>query len=172
MKKLILAAAATLALSAAAMSISCAPAQAAQKQANCLVVVHGKTYFNGTCNYDDYGNGGFLISSRSHGGYAQVVVDGRALGIWNNKALGLMLLGPMLAKGPCWVNAEAKICAFGPFRAAASDQCPQDGTLKGLPLGTAEYRKAVYALPGHKCIGSGPNGVFLVTPDGMKKIAK
>ena len=50
--------------------------------------------------------------------------------------------------------------------------CPEDGRLKGVKIGSPLFRKTVWAMQGHECIDTGPNGVFLVTPDGMKKIAK
>ncbi len=50
--------------------------------------------------------------------------------------------------------------------------CPEDGRLKGVRIGSPLFRGTVWAMQGHKCITSGPNGVFLVTPDGMKKIAE
>lgn len=49
--------------------------------------------------------------------------------------------------------------------------CPEDGRLKGVRIGSPLFRETVWGLPGHQCITSGPNGVFLVTPGGMHKIA-
>jgi hypothetical protein len=53
---------------------------------------------------------------------------------------------------------------------AAPLPCPDDGRLKGVKIGSPLFRKTVYALPGHACVTSGPNGVFIVRPDGLTKI--
>jgi hypothetical protein len=55
---------------------------------------------------------------------------------------------------------------------AAPLPCPDDGRLKGVEIGSPLFRQTVYALPGHACVTSGPNGVFVVRPDGLKKIGK
>ena len=52
---------------------------------------------------------------------------------------------------------------------AAPLPCPDDGRLKGVKIGSPLFRKTVYALPGHACVTSGPNGVFIVRPDGLTK---
>jgi hypothetical protein len=59
------------------------------------------------------------------------------------------------------VTCYAKICP-----------CPDDGRPKGVKIASPLFRKTVWAMQGHKCVDTGPNGVFLVTPDGMKKIAE
>ena len=55
---------------------------------------------------------------------------------------------------------------------AAPLPCPDDGRLKGVEIGSPLFRQTVYALPGHACVTSGPNGVFVVRPDGLKKIGR
>jgi|HubBroStandDraft_6_1064221.scaffolds.fasta_scaffold1258801_2 hypothetical protein len=55
---------------------------------------------------------------------------------------------------------------------AAPLPCPDDGRLKGVEIGSPLFRQTVFALPGHACVTSGPNGVFIVRPDGLKKIGK
>ena len=49
--------------------------------------------------------------------------------------------------------------------------CPDDGRLKGVRIGSAQFKATVYGLPEHACLTRGPNGTFLVTPDAVRKIA-
>jgi hypothetical protein len=58
--------------------------------------------------------------------------------------------------------------ANDPVNRALPQDCSIDGRLKGVPLGTAEFRRAVSTFPGHQCLSTGPKGTFLVTIDGMR----
>jgi hypothetical protein len=49
--------------------------------------------------------------------------------------------------------------------------CPDDGRLKGVRIGSAQFKAAVNRLPEHACLTRGPNGTFLVTPDAVRRIA-
>jgi hypothetical protein len=49
--------------------------------------------------------------------------------------------------------------------------CPEDGRLKGVPIASKRYKDTVYRLPGHACVVTGPNGMFLVTVDGVRKLS-
>jgi hypothetical protein len=87
------------ALASAALSVAgAAPqAQAAQRKADCLLIVDGKTFINGPCDYSPDNDGGFQISRCvvTHGGYGYQVrghgyfayvfpnSDGLATGSWN-----------------------------------------------------------------------------------------
>ena len=48
--------------------------------------------------------------------------------------------------------------------------CPDDGRLKGVKIGSPHFRETVAALPGGQCLTRGPNGTFLVTPDDVRKV--
>lgn len=50
--------------------------------------------------------------------------------------------------------------------------CPDDGRLKGVRIGSAQFHAIVSALPEHSCIAKGPNGSFLVTPDNVRRISR
>jgi hypothetical protein len=46
--------------------------------------------------------------------------------------------------------------------------CDIDGRLKGVEIGTAEFRRAVSTFPHHACLATGPNGTFLVNVHGVQ----
>jgi hypothetical protein len=48
--------------------------------------------------------------------------------------------------------------------------CSIDGRLKGVKIGTEQFRKAVSTFPHQACVASGPNGVFLVTVHGVQRL--
>jgi hypothetical protein len=54
--------------------------------------------------------------------------------------------------------------------ALALHPCPDDGRLKGVKIGSDLFKRTVEALPDHRCVVTGPNGRFLVTPAGVEKL--
>lgn len=98
---------------------------AAQRPALCKLVVKGKTYIDGRCNFEDFGqDGSFAIGvlrddQRIPAGgfhFAYVDVHGNtAEARWNEDRTDLHAdapLGTLTRKGACWVNAIAQICAW------------------------------------------------------------
>ncbi len=97
---------------------------AAQRPALCKLVVKGKTYINGRCNFEDFGtDGSFAIGVLRDdqriptGGFYFAYVDvhgDTAEAKWNEDRRDLHAdapLGTLTRKGACWVNAIAQICA-------------------------------------------------------------
>src|SRR4051794_17621738 len=89
----------------------------------CLLVVNGRSYLNGTCNITMEADGSFSIGTgerhRSRH-FAMVQIDssdGRARGYWNGVAAASHAhddLGTLVRQGGCWVNKVAKVCAWRP----------------------------------------------------------
>ncbi len=98
-------------------------ATAAQRTVFCKLVVKGKTYINGRCNFESFGEGSFAIGVLrdeqpvpAKGFYfAYVDVNGNtAEAKWNEDPKDLHAnapLGTLTRKGACWENATAQICA-------------------------------------------------------------
>jgi hypothetical protein len=98
-------------------------AVAAQRPAMCKLVVKGKTYINGRCNFESFGEGSFAIGvlrddQRIPAGgfyFAYVDVHGNtAEAKWNEDKRDMHAnapLGTLTRKGACWENAIAQICA-------------------------------------------------------------
>jgi hypothetical protein len=97
---------------------------AAQRPALCKLVVKGKTYIDGRCNFEDFGEGDFAIGVlRDHqripggGFYFAYVIDvhgNTAEAKWNEDPKDLHAnapLGTLTRNGACWENAIAQICA-------------------------------------------------------------
>lgn len=98
---------------------------AAQRPAQCKLVVKGKTYINGRCNFEDFGaDGSFAIGVLGDdqpipkGGFYFAYVDvhgNTAQAKWNENRTDLHAdapLGTLTRKGACWENAIAQICAW------------------------------------------------------------
>ena len=97
---------------------------AAQRPALCKLVVKGKTYINGRCNFEDFGaDGSFAIGVLGDdqpipvGGFYFAYVDvhgNTAEAKWNEDPKDLHAnapLGTLIRNGACWENAIAQICA-------------------------------------------------------------
>ena len=96
---------------------------AAQRPALCKLVVKGKTYIDGRCNFEDFGAGSFAIGVLrddqpipAEGFYfAYVDVHGNtAEAKWNEDPRDMHAdapLGTLTRNGACWENAIAQICA-------------------------------------------------------------
>jgi hypothetical protein len=88
----------------------------------CRLVVDGKTYVDGPCNYHphvyEHGNdGSFDITSLSNGMFAYVFrnADGSADGWWpgpNGATHAHTSLGTLRRDGACWENSHASVCAW------------------------------------------------------------
>ena len=105
-------------------SLTGSAAIAAQRPALCKLVVKGKTYINGRCNFEDFRDKehspsaflGVVDESPSGGFYfAYVDVHGNtAEAKWNEDrrdSHANALLGTLTRNGACWENAIAQICA-------------------------------------------------------------
>jgi hypothetical protein len=99
-------------------------AVAAQRMVQCKLVVEGKTYINGRCNFEDFGEGSFAIGvlgdnqpTPPGGFYFAYVIDvhgNTAEAKWNEdpkESHANAPLGTLTRKGACWENATAQICA-------------------------------------------------------------
>ena len=96
---------------------------AAQRPALCKLVVKGKTYINGRCNFEDFGDGSFAIGVLRDdrripvGGFYFAYVDvhgNTAEAKWNEDRRDSHAnapLGTLIRNGACWENAIAQICA-------------------------------------------------------------
>ena len=85
----------------------------ASRPASCTLVVKGKTYINGPCEFDADKDGSFRISAKDY--FAYVNVTGKtAEASWNADPKATHAhapLGVLTRKGACWENADARICA-------------------------------------------------------------
>jgi hypothetical protein len=98
-------------------------ALAAQRTVQCKLVVEGKTYINGRCVFEDFGEGSFAIGVLRDdqpippGGFYFAYVDvhgNTAEAKWNADPRELHAnapLGTLTRNGACWQNATAQICA-------------------------------------------------------------
>lgn len=88
-------------------------ASGASRPASCTLIVKGKTYINGPCEFDADKDGSFRISGKEY--FAYVNVTGKtAEASWNADPKATHAhapLGTLTRKGACWENADAKICA-------------------------------------------------------------
>ena len=88
------------------------------RTAKCLLVVDGKTYIDGPCDFTATKEQ-FEISNRGTGkGLFFAIVDIEpegAEGFWNAERGATHAhsrLGPLKRQGGCWVNDRAKVCAW------------------------------------------------------------
>ena len=84
------------------------------RQALCKLVVNGKTYIDGRCDFEVLdSDGSFTITGKVH--FAYVFVKGNtAEASWNRDPKSFHAewsLGTLTRKGACWQNATAQICA-------------------------------------------------------------
>jgi hypothetical protein len=98
---------------AVSYSLIAGGACAGQRPALCKLVVKGKTYIDGECQFSADPDGSFQIASKSY--FAQVLVKGNAAeATWNadpKSGHAEAKLGTLTYKGACWVNATTEICA-------------------------------------------------------------
>ncbi len=87
----------------------------------CLISVGGRTYLDGPCRITLYPGGGFQAGGRGRGAYfATVDIDsasGGATSFWNGvdaESHAHDPLGTVVRQGGCWVNSNARVCAWRP----------------------------------------------------------
>jgi hypothetical protein len=104
-------------LVATAVTVACSllsgMASAAQRPVLCKLVVKGKTYIDGQCNFEADKGGSFRIFGKDY--FAYVTVTGKtAEASWNADPASTHAqapLGTLTRKGACWVSATVEICA-------------------------------------------------------------
>lgn len=88
--------------------------------ANCVLIVKGKTYIHGDCNFEPFndGTGSYSIGTDSNSeyfAYVYVAKDGSATASWNGDegaSHAQIDLGPLKRDGACRFNDQAIICAW------------------------------------------------------------
>lgn len=99
-------------------------ASAAPRPVLCKLVVKGKTYIDGQCNFEADKDGSFRIFGKDY--FAYVTVSGKtADASWNADPESMHAqapLGTLTRKGACWVSATVQICArdLSPEKLAAA----------------------------------------------------
>ncbi|HMN72424.1 MAG TPA: hypothetical protein PKA55_11220 [Rhodoblastus sp.] len=92
-----------------------AGALAASRPALCTLVVKGKTYIDGQCQFDADPDGSFRINGKDYFAYVNANPGGKtAEASWNadpRSTHAHASLGTLTRKGACWENANARICA-------------------------------------------------------------
>lgn len=85
----------------------------------CFLEVNGQIYLQGRCNYSPQRDGSFSIGTDDPNSkyFAYLVTDppDSATGYWNGTAALTHAhddLGKLHQNGGCWVNENAKICAW------------------------------------------------------------
>lgn len=89
-----------------------APA-AAETIRHCELVVDGKTYISGSCDYEPIGGGDFMIKKGDYFAYIYVSSPPPS-GHWNGDPPGDRAhwpLGDLRRQKGCWVNEKARVCA-------------------------------------------------------------
>ncbi|MFT4122021.1 hypothetical protein [Bradyrhizobium sp.] len=111
---------------AAAVALLMATGQAFAAGGECLLEVNGHVYIDGVCDIRLEGGGSFTILTRRYFAMVQIDTDaGSANGYWNGDAGGSHAhspLGTLARQGACWVNREAKVCAWRPGTRQAYDR--------------------------------------------------
>lgn len=98
--------------------IGSAASASGQKTGKCLLVVDKKTYLSGRCKISTDKDGSFQILNigKRLTYFAQVqIYDGVANGYWNEEKGANHAhtpLGELKRDGACWVNRQAKVCAW------------------------------------------------------------
>ena len=109
--KLVFAIAGGLALAGFAI----APALAAQRPASCTLIVKGKTYIEGECQFEADPDGSFRVTGKDYFAYVNMIPGTKtAEASWNADPKATHAhapLGVLTRKGACWENATTKICA-------------------------------------------------------------
>lgn len=125
----------TLAACAGLFALSVAgPAVAAPRPADCTLVVNGKTYIRGGCDFDADKDGSFRISGGDYFAYVNVTGNNRAEASWNADPASTHAqapLGELTRKGACWVGRGVEICArnLSPEKLAAAQASRPGGEM-------------------------------------------
>jgi hypothetical protein len=88
----------------------------------CLLEINNRSYMDGPCNIVLQRGGSFSIGvgARRSKYFAYVSIDaedGVARGYWNGEEAASHAheeLGTLVRQGACWVNSQAKVCAWRP----------------------------------------------------------
>jgi hypothetical protein len=94
------------------------PQAAEARPADCLVVLEGRTYIDGPCEYESFPEGHFIVTLDRRS--AKVMVDigfrvGHAL--YEDTAPAnpeARLIGDVHREGSCWINRVGRVCAWQP----------------------------------------------------------
>lgn len=84
----------------------------------CLLVVEGRSYTDGACEYEEDADGSFRffdVTNPRMFVYINTNGDGTALGYWPGPAGGTHAhdnLGVLKRDGACWKNAQVNACAW------------------------------------------------------------
>lgn len=89
-------------------------AEGASRRAQCKLVVKGKTYIDGPCDFEQFGgDGSFRINGGAY--FAYVNVSGNSADAsWNESPQSTHAqapLGTLRRNGACWESATVQICA-------------------------------------------------------------
>ncbi len=94
-----------------------APTLAQARPADCLMTVQGKTYIQGSCNFDADPDGSFRLLGQRFFAYVTVVSPGLAEASWNGTVAASHAqepLGELRRNGACWQSATVRLCAWAP----------------------------------------------------------
>jgi len=107
--------------------LSAATPGSAETKYRCLLVVNGRTFLSGSCDFEPIDkDGSFMFSKKGNPYFAYLLrYPDEAYGSWNEDPDSLRAyadLGPMRRQGACWVNkyryansgepGTTKICAW------------------------------------------------------------
>jgi len=88
---------------------------AASRPALCTLVVKGKAYIDGPCQFEADPDGSFRMFGKDYFAYVNMIAGTKtAEASWNADPKAThahATLGTLTRKGACWENADAKICA-------------------------------------------------------------
>ena len=92
-----------------------ATAQAASRPVDCSLVVKGRSYLQGVCEFRPLGtDGSFSLHGDAYFAYVNLTGKGVAEGSWNadpRSTHAQAPLGELRRQGACWENAQARVCA-------------------------------------------------------------
>ena len=98
------------------LAASLLPQAAAARQAECLMVVNGRTMIDGRCEFDSGPDGSFRLESGGFIGHVSVDRPGVGSGMWSAKPdnrSSYRETGALRRNGACWESDSATFCAWG-----------------------------------------------------------
>jgi hypothetical protein len=102
----------------AALLLGCTlPSLAQARPADCLMVIEGRSWIDGRCDFDADPDGSFRLLGQRWFTYVSVMSPGVAEASWNGKEAASHAqepLGELRRNGACWESATVRICAWGP----------------------------------------------------------
>ena len=93
------------------------PAMAQARPAECLMVIEGRSYIEGRCEFDADPDGSFRLLGQRHFTYVTVTAPGVAEAAWNGREAASHAqepLGEVRRNGACWESPRLRICAWAP----------------------------------------------------------